>query len=123
MTAIIPTPPCWLGYPRDSVEQILAEDITHFDKWMRGQTVGICDGTRYNHDSQEVESTGCGPHGVVVYAHDLDRYLGTVRISRVTEIIRRVQANHLVTEDDFARHLATVLVLGESHTNTRKDTA
>lgn len=76
MSAIIPDPPCWLGYPRDAVEQILAEDIERYDAWMRGQTVGICDGTKYDYDRREYERTGCGPHGVVVYAHDLERYLG-----------------------------------------------
>jgi hypothetical protein len=73
--SILPEPACQLGYPRDAIEQILAEDIATFDEWMHGQAVAICDGRRYDHDRRDYDETGCGPHGVVVYPWDLDRYL------------------------------------------------
>lgn len=68
-------PDCVLGYSRDALEQILAEDYAEFGRWMRGQTAAICDGLAYDHESRKFHETGCGPHGTVVYAHDLDRFL------------------------------------------------
>lgn len=72
---VVPESPCHLGYPRDAVEQIFAENVARFDEWMRGQTVAICDGRRFDHEAAEYEPTNCGPHGVVVYEWDLRRYL------------------------------------------------
>lgn len=49
--------------------------MSRFKEWMRGQTMGICDGRLYNHGKREYEGTGCGPHGVVAYASDLNAFL------------------------------------------------
>lgn len=75
MSIPIPEPDCQIGYSRDALEQILAEDFSNFASWMRGQTSAICDGRIYDHDSREYKPTGCGPHGLVVYRGDLYRYL------------------------------------------------
>lgn len=73
-------PDCELGFPTAQVEQILAEDFAAFAHWMRGQTMAICEGRRYDHDTHEYTPTGCGPHGPVVYPWDLDNYLRGGRI-------------------------------------------
>ena len=74
-------PVCSLGYPREQVEQLLAEEFAAFAHWMRGQTMATCDGRRYDHDAREYQPTGCGPHGVVVYPWDVDNYLRGGRIN------------------------------------------
>lgn len=67
---------CELGFPYLQVERIIGRDrMTDFSYWMRGQTQAICDGRRYDHDAKRYYPTDCGPHGVVVYSHDLKRYL------------------------------------------------
>ena len=76
LTEILP-PACPLGYTREQVEQITAEGLTDFDYWMRGQTVAVWDGRRFNYDTHEYEPTECGatPHGLVVYPWDLTRFI------------------------------------------------
>lgn len=71
----LPKPECILGYPEIQVERILGRQMSRFKEWMRGQTMGICDGRLYNHGKREYEGTGCGPHGVVAYASDLNAFL------------------------------------------------
>lgn len=68
---------CWLGFTRSQVEQLMAERIVDFDEWMHGRTGGICDGRTYDYDLGGAHDTECGPHGRVVYPHDLTRYLAT----------------------------------------------
>lgn len=75
MTNDILRPACRLGYPRDQVEQLLAERVDAFDHWMRGRTIAICDGREYDHETKRYNATDCGPHGAVVYGWDLDRFL------------------------------------------------
>lgn len=66
---------CELGYTRSQVEEIVGLRLDAFDHWMRGQTAAICDGHRYDYEAREYQPTGCGPHGVVVYRHDLSNFL------------------------------------------------
>jgi hypothetical protein len=68
-------PECNLGHTAHELDLILEDRRLEFDHWMRGQTMGICDGRKYNHDTGEYEPTGCGPHGTVVYSWDLARFL------------------------------------------------
>lgn len=44
---------------------------------MVGQTVALCDGKEYNHETNEYRATECAsaPHGLVVYPSDLARFL------------------------------------------------
>lgn len=71
-----PLPPaCHYGYDREQIEQLMADDLDRFDRWMRGQTIAICDGREYDYEASEYRETGCGPHGGVVYAHDVANYL------------------------------------------------
>lgn len=71
----IEPPACELGYPGDQLERILGDRLPAFGLWMSGQTGVICDGQRYSYERGESEPTGCGPHGPVVYATDLTRFL------------------------------------------------
>lgn len=72
----LPEPECRLGYTYDQLVDILGDRIVEFSRWMRGQTMVICDGLKYNHDTREYEKA-CGGvvHGVVVYPWDLKRFL------------------------------------------------
>ncbi len=69
-------PACRLGYPWEQVERILGGSAARFSEWMSSQTVALCQGEVYNYDKKAYEPSGCDrPHGTVVYAHDLRRYL------------------------------------------------
>lgn len=67
---------CKLGYTRTELEERLGSDrLARFDVWMRGQTIAICDGLIYSHEARAYMASNCGPHGAVVYSHDLERFL------------------------------------------------
>ena len=68
---MIPKPACRYGYTEEQVEEIVGDRLEEFHVWFRGQTGAICDGGKFY-------NTGCGPHGAVVYAHDLERFLSGV---------------------------------------------
>lgn len=73
----LPEPSCFLGYPRSQVVEIVGLRLDAFDHWMRGQTVAICDGRRYDPDQRDYVPTACSahPHGVVVYPWDVRQFL------------------------------------------------
>jgi len=55
---------------------MLGSKFDSFGYWMRGQTIGICEGRSYNHGTKEYEvSCGGVSHGVVVYKDDLRRFI------------------------------------------------
>lgn len=67
---------CKFGYTWGEISDMLGKtNMPKFEDWFRGQTGAICDGRQYNHDTESYEETGCGPHGGVVYAHDLTRFI------------------------------------------------
>ena len=66
---------CKYGYTRDEIEALVGDRIDAFNHWMRGQTGSICDGQLYDHDKREYYPSGCGPHGPVVYEHDVRQFL------------------------------------------------
>lgn len=70
-------PSCPQGYNHDDLVAILGYQIEEFWQWMIGQTVSLCDGREYNHETKEYRATVCAeaPHGLVVYASDLERFL------------------------------------------------
>lgn len=76
VTENLPDPECRLGYTYTQLTTILGWRLDDFGRWMRGQTMSLCDGRKYNHDSKVYEEA-CGgvSHGGVVYRHDLERYL------------------------------------------------
>lgn len=71
----LPQPECILGYPDGQLHELLGSRYDEFWKWMRGQTFTSCDGRAYDHETKEYRETGCGPHGFVVYYHDVKRFL------------------------------------------------
>lgn len=68
-------PECQLGYTETQLDRILGDRRREFNAWMRGQTIAMCDGKKYNHEEKRYEDTGCGPHGLVVYSWDLQRFI------------------------------------------------
>lgn len=75
---MLPEPLCSSGYPWYQIkEEILdAGELAKFSDWMYGQTMSICNGRRYSHETKEYqESCGGVAHGGVVYPWDLQRFL------------------------------------------------
>ena len=69
-------PSCELGYTEEDLSTILTDpEKEDFYRWMRGQTLALCDGRRYNHERREYEETGCGPHGMAYYESDVQRFI------------------------------------------------
>ena len=72
----LPPSECRLGYPASQVEDILGDNLSDFNNWMRGQTRSLCEGRRYNHETGEYEESCDGvAHGGVTYPWDVERYL------------------------------------------------
>lgn len=72
---VMPVPECELGYTEEQVKSITGSRYTEFNYWMNGQTMAICDGRAYDHTLQVYKSTGCGPHGGIVYSGDVERFM------------------------------------------------
>lgn len=72
----LPSPDCTGGYTIEQVENIMGPRIEEFWRWMNGQTMMLCEGQRYNHETREYEED-CGgiAHGPVTYTWDLQRFL------------------------------------------------
>ena len=71
----LPTSECPKGYPIEQAHQIVGESlVSAFNDWMRGQTVLICSGTRFNHDTKRYERDCPDPHGDIVFPWDLERF-------------------------------------------------
>lgn len=66
---------CMYGFTYEDQERILGDRLPEFSRWMRGQTITKCDGRQFNHATKKYEPDGCGPHGMVVYRSDLERFL------------------------------------------------
>lgn len=70
-------PDCRLGYTAEQVKALTGDREQEFWHWMRGQTMAICEGQKFNRDTGEYE-TSCGgvAHGMtIVYPWDLERFL------------------------------------------------
>ena len=75
MSVDIRVPVCKLGFTREQVEQLVAEDIGEFDRWIFGQTFAICEGPVWDFERQ-VPVPSCGvAHGTVYYSADVIRFL------------------------------------------------
>ena len=72
---IMPKPECEQGYPDAQVRAIMGDRYNEFMRWMTGQTMAICDGSYYDHSSRSKKLSGCGPHDVIVYSWDAQRFL------------------------------------------------
>lgn len=60
----LPPPVCTYGYSEDQVKDILGDRYGAFVEWHTGQTGAICEGGDCD-----------AAHGLIVYAHDLKRFL------------------------------------------------
>lgn len=69
-------PLCKYGYTNSQIEEIMGDDLDNFIEWMYGQTMMICEGRAYNHETKEYEEA-CGgvSHGTVFFNWDVQRYL------------------------------------------------
>jgi hypothetical protein len=65
---------CKFGITDDELRERLGEQYDAFIQWMSGQTVAVCDGRYYNQLLKTYTATHCGPHGTVVYEHDVVRF-------------------------------------------------
>ena len=75
----LPEPACEGGYTADQVEEIMGAALPVFNRWMRGQTIMLCEGWSYNHETKHYdEACGGVAHGPVVYPWDLKRFLDGV---------------------------------------------
>lgn len=67
-SVVLPEPRCRLGYPQDQVKEITGSRYDEFGRWMRGQTIALCEGTKNPY--------GCSdPHGIVIYGSDIAQFL------------------------------------------------
>jgi hypothetical protein len=73
----LPDAECRFGYPVAQLTKLFSnQKMDHLHYWMRGQTMTLCEGRRYNHNTGEYEVSCEGvSHGVVIYRHDLIRFL------------------------------------------------
>jgi len=71
----LPEPACELGYTQDQLEEFFGNRITAFYKFMAGQTIGGCDGRRYDYETKQYVSSGCGPHGWAYYTSDVRQFI------------------------------------------------
>lgn len=61
-------PICKRGYTTVQLARILGNRLGAFGRFMRGQTVGICQG--------EIDHAGCKEaHGIVTYPRDLEQFI------------------------------------------------
>lgn len=74
MNVPLPKPECPYGYPHSQVDAILRGRMVEFSRWMRGQTMMLCDGKEYDYASSTYVDTG-HVHGGIVYENDLRRFL------------------------------------------------
>lgn len=76
------SPSCPHGYTTADLERVFGASLPAFHKWMDGQTQGVCEGRRYDHDLRRYFPTECAddPHGVVAYRYDVERYVRGARI-------------------------------------------
>lgn len=74
----LPKPECPYGYPETQLERILGDRMPEFFKFMRGQTVSLCEGREYNYERKAYFETG-HTHGVIFYEGDVRNFLGSRR--------------------------------------------
>lgn len=70
-------PSCIYGYTEADLIIIFGDRLPDFYKWMRGQTISLCDGRVYDHDLKEYIDSKCGPpgHGPVYYPWDVKNFI------------------------------------------------
>jgi len=75
-------PDCELGYTEEQIEALIwsrgSTAHEEFFKWMRGHTMAICDGRRFNHTTTTYEPRCNGvAHGSIIYKTDVNNYFSS----------------------------------------------
>ena len=68
-------PACSYGYTTEQIARIMGTRLGSFYRWYRGQTGAICDGRIWVPQARAYAPSNCGPHGAVVYAHDVEGFM------------------------------------------------
>jgi hypothetical protein len=79
----LPEPACTgYGFSATQLEEAMdPQQFRRLEQWMSGQTMMLCDGRKFNHDTREYEPSDCGgAHGVVIYTWDVERFLAAGKI-------------------------------------------
>jgi hypothetical protein len=73
----VTTKSCPLGLTASEISDLMGGREDDFWHWMRGQTMMLCDGRGYDHETKTYYATECSPigHGGVVFTWDAQRYL------------------------------------------------
>lgn len=73
----IPEPACESGYPWSQLGSFLNEaSLRLLEHFMHGQTMVLCEGRRWNQETDSWdEACGGVAHGVVVYPWDFERWI------------------------------------------------
>ena len=61
--------------PEDLASIFTKDELKDLDYWMRGQTCTLCEGRKWSYEKKEYVSDDCGPHGMVMYRHDVERFI------------------------------------------------
>jgi hypothetical protein len=65
-----------MGMTSDDLKQCFSEEgLKRLYHWMRGQTGAICEGREWDYATSDYIDTDCGPHGMVIYRHDVQRFI------------------------------------------------
>lgn len=68
-------PACLYGYTDEQAARVIGTRLEAFRHWHRGQTGALCDGRTWVAEARTYVPSNCGPHGAVVYPHDVERFL------------------------------------------------
>jgi len=80
---VLPKPDCKLGYTQSQIEQIVGTALMpKFNEFMRGQTLGICEGKQYDPEINGYRLSNCGPHGIVTYPCDVQNFFANGKFGR-----------------------------------------
>ena len=73
---------CVMGFSESLLQSKMDEQqFARFSHWMRGQTVALCSGQLFDHETRTyVESCDGHAHGTVYYSHDVYRFLAGLPI-------------------------------------------
>jgi hypothetical protein len=78
----LPPAECEMGYPADQLRRMYGEQgYRRLMLWMDGQTMTLCEGRSYDYSrNRYVQACGGVSHGLVVYGHDVQRWLAALPV-------------------------------------------
>ncbi len=67
---------CKYGMTSADLKDVFATDeLAELYYWMRGQTGTLCEGIEWDYALGDYVASDCGPHGMVIYRHDVLRFI------------------------------------------------